>query len=1528
MPAQFTSKFHFGYGWNLGEDEGAQVLDFTTRFLDYLIVDNFATNPSTTVGLVYGYRGGVIYNEVGNPIKLGGGTIQLPANSVLYIERNIDGVVSYSQNGFTGGSFSSMAVIITDDVKILSIEDWRTIGSSEANQVYISEIDNFPNVKNVQAMLEALAGEISNGIGTSSVFGRSGNVVAEKGDYSASLITTNTHGPLPRTIQNDVESVLAYLVSHVTSVITSFKGRAGEVVPEFGDYTAQQVTFVPPVGMFANDVQSAIVELSKSLTGKPVSTNFSTYTPSPFSITPADVAIQLGAMGGVGPYTFELEFDLEDGTTTTLPGATISISNVLHSSISASGSYVAKILITDSDNNETHVSITFNISVQVPLTITTSTPIAIKGYGNSTQISVPLDATGGTSPYNWEVVAGDPTSAFINWVPNRLTNGSWVLSATIPNQNNLTVAVCRIKCLSLTTGQFDFKNLTINTSFALQTSINISDQTIIVDRSSSAQQTSSFTLNITNGYPNYTVDYDASHLPTGVTVSITNVDAHNRNVTISYPKTLANQLTPLIFNVTDSNGLPVSKSINLNFVVTSDLSITGVMSNNGPFTISDHNNETITLSATGGSGTGYTYSIISTTPSSLRSKFSINGNIVSFVPLQLGNTSQTISVMLQATDSLGNHTSITKTFSMQSVTGPVITSFGITSGFDSFPSSFSYHLTAIADVGTSITWTIESLESVPSPANILPGNILTFTAPGPGTYKCIVRCSDTDNLSTSQELTLTAVASPFHFLTMQPISATGSLPAWQPSFIHNEGRVALEFGARDSFDGGYNQSEFFSINDNSGNQVSDTVRCTFLYSGTYYLTLIGTDRSGIRSSSDYTFNAVIPMQINASSTYAYNTAYNSANYTGNIQIGILGGFKQHTWYVENISFSGATGSITIDLHTGLLSLNINVTGGLSASVTGTASCTIRCNDAQGNTISKPIQISITTPNPISITNSDTISVNVTNFDHNDGYVTYTPAQIPLTCTDSAGTQNIVWSIDGATPTANNLIFSVPTNGGPYLIVTPKSNIHNQTVSDSVKVKVTDPNGNVSTKVITVTVIVTTQNYAAPTITNASVIKSTDTLGRVSLSMSCNGTCDSRLSISSVQVTDGDLGSVISNMTASAGVYSGSIKLGDLWLLTSRPNSFIFKITDSIGNITTVTCDKTGHFNAPTSFSFALNYSATTLQATATISLPGLGSEILAGDLNIGWKYDNGLVTDIQAANYVVPGDYTPGTHTLYATLHMKEASSWALVDTKTFTTDNFLNVTSISSIDYELCPYEWNYLYYQYIPELSFTINYTYNQNEALHYMYSYVIRNVTTGVAIYTSALKSMSPLNSTGKFGEINVFAPIVSNNVTAVGIFANQNVSSDIFRIELTIHNISNSTAHEHLQTFMSSTFHKTEILSGIGLILPADNITSIITYYHGDTPTAVGVTYDLDGATGGTPPYSYTVEFGEGMTKNALVNILNNGKIRVILSGNVDVDMYAIAQIRCADAWGNEVVRQIYFDVFFVENLDVEVGPGNG
>jgi putative component of toxin-antitoxin plasmid stabilization module len=89
---------------------------------------NWGPDPDTTRGLTYGYIGGTSQRNPSQPwAQSANGTVELTPNTVNYVERDTEGVVTANVVGFSPESVP-LARITTDQSRITAFQDWRPIG--------------------------------------------------------------------------------------------------------------------------------------------------------------------------------------------------------------------------------------------------------------------------------------------------------------------------------------------------------------------------------------------------------------------------------------------------------------------------------------------------------------------------------------------------------------------------------------------------------------------------------------------------------------------------------------------------------------------------------------------------------------------------------------------------------------------------------------------------------------------------------------------------------------------------------------------------------------------------------------------------------------------------------------------------------------------------------------------------------------------------------------------------------------------------------------------------------------------------------------------------------------------------------------------------------------------------------------------------------------------------------------------------------------------------------------------------------
>jgi hypothetical protein len=114
----------------LGETGWDDEMNANLRRANALTLDEWAHEPLTTVGLAYGYRGGIIWT--GDVIsKVPSGSVLVTASNVNYVERDAAGTVTANIVGWTSGR-TPMAVVTTGVSAVTGVEDWRTYQSKSA----------------------------------------------------------------------------------------------------------------------------------------------------------------------------------------------------------------------------------------------------------------------------------------------------------------------------------------------------------------------------------------------------------------------------------------------------------------------------------------------------------------------------------------------------------------------------------------------------------------------------------------------------------------------------------------------------------------------------------------------------------------------------------------------------------------------------------------------------------------------------------------------------------------------------------------------------------------------------------------------------------------------------------------------------------------------------------------------------------------------------------------------------------------------------------------------------------------------------------------------------------------------------------------------------------------------------------------------------------------------------------------------------------------------------------------------------
>jgi len=238
--------------------------------------------------------------------------------------------------------------------------------------------------------------------------GREGVVVAENGDYEADQITYDNSGSgLSAT---DVQSAIDEIDANTPTTYTeSFKGRTGVVIPENGDYEANQVDYDNAYsGLTATNVQDAIDEISDD-------------------ILSAGVASFNSRTGAVNPQAGDYDASMiaVDTSNTDLPASVNTVQKYINYEHPATVTITLTLngamedTITVKDSNNVTIGTCVFASGQTSGTLTASvTP----GYSDTWTFtsSVARDTTTGTSDYVKTATVTDASAQTVIVMPTNV----------------------------------------------------------------------------------------------------------------------------------------------------------------------------------------------------------------------------------------------------------------------------------------------------------------------------------------------------------------------------------------------------------------------------------------------------------------------------------------------------------------------------------------------------------------------------------------------------------------------------------------------------------------------------------------------------------------------------------------------------------------------------------------------------------------------------------------------------------------------------------------------------------------------------------------------------------------------------------------------------------------------------------------------------------------------------------------------------------------------------------------------------
>ncbi len=656
----------------------------------------------------------------------------------------------------------------------------------------------------------------------------------------------------------------------------------------------------------------------------------------------------LAASGGAGAYTWAVT----GGNASLPPGLTLNTATgVISGTPTATGPTTFTVTVTDSETptaQTASASLTISVNNSAPLGITTTTAQLPTGVTGTAYPPTTLQASGGVTPYTWSYTGSLPTG--LNLSASGVITGTPTATGTF----NFTVKVT------------DSTKPTANTKTA---SLSITVDTPITVTTTSQLPTGyvglaySQTLAASGGSgKGYTWAVSSgSALPGGLTLSAAGV-LSGKPTTVGNPS----------FSVTVTDSASNTGTGTLSMTIKAGVSITSSTPLPTGYVGSAYSQ---TLTATGGSGTGYAWSV--TSGSTLPGGLTLSAaGVLGGKPTTVGKPSFSITV----TDSLSN--TATAAFSMTISTGVSITTGSpLPTGYQgtAYPAT-TFAATGGTGTGYSWTWAAASGSSLPAGLNLSTGGLISGIPTAAGTFNIVVTVTDSALNTASSTFSLTVEAT----LT---ITTTSPLKT---------GTVNVAYSQQLAATGGTGAGTYTWSTNTAGTSSLAAVGLSLSPAG-----LVSGGSPSLGSAS-FTATVTDSASHTASVTFAVTIANLLTVTTATLPAATTGAGYSQTLSAAGGSGTGYTWSVSGTSNLATFNLSLSSAGVISGTpaTTGTASFTAKVTDSASNTATQALTIqvynalSLPTPNPSSLG-----SATVGQF--------YTG-----TITASGGSGNFTWTVTG------------------------------------------------------------------------------------------------------------------------------------------------------------------------------------------------------------------------------------------------------------------------------------------------------------------------------------------------------------------------------------------------------------------------------------------------------------------------------------------------------------------------------------
>jgi hypothetical protein len=587
-------------------------------------------------------------------------------------------------------------------------------------------------------------------------------------------------------------------------------------------------------------------------------------------------------------------------------GGTLSSTTTTAATYTAPGASSSALTVTVTATSIADTTKTATATITVPAAPAVTTGALVAGTVG-TAYSGTLAASGGIPPYTWTLTSGT-LPAGINM------NTAGVLSGT-PTAAGVGTTNLTFKVTDSGTATAISTTATLGLTIAAAPAITFTTTTATLAKGTYKSAYSS-TVSATGGAGALTYTLLSGALPAGLTMSTAGVIAGTPTVVGGFPFTVQ---AADAFGDTGTQALTLTTSYPA-LAITPLSPPTGYVGSTYTST---------TLAATGGSGTGYTWSLANSTTLPAGMGLSSAG-VISGKPTTAGTAPFTVMV----TDSASN----TTTLALSIVVNPAVsisTATTLPAGY--VGSAYSQTLAATGGSGTGFTWTVNGGSTLPSGLNLSSAGVLSGTPTASGTPSFTVTVTDSASNTASATFSVTISAG-------VSITTPTTLPGGYQNGVYPTTTLAATGGNGGPYTWAWAAASGSSLPAGLSLSTAGIITGTPTGSGTFNIALTATDSVSNKGTATFTvtIEAALAVSTTTLKSGTVNVAYSQT-------LAAAGGSGTgYTW--------ATTGPSTL----ASLNLSLSAAGVLSGTptTTGTATFTAQVTDSQSHTASASLSVSV------------------------------------------------------------------------------------------------------------------------------------------------------------------------------------------------------------------------------------------------------------------------------------------------------------------------------------------------------------------------------------------------------------------------------------------------------------------------------------------------------------------------------------------------------------------------------------------